>query len=1100
MDKTEQANSFLNIIRSIINEEQNKLDRVEICQIDSVNEDGTVNIKMLSDFESIRIIPNISNQSIYSFKSGDLAIIYMIQNQLSNAFIIAKCGPTNESLRISSSDGNTTGDGTVIQNITYQNVTASGVTSINGKTGEVTITAQDLGAITEIPDVTQIQSTDISSLVYDTTNGAAFEINNSIIFSDGTENNSLLKFNLPIIGINGISIDKANGKNVLEISGKDLQDLINSISLTSGTNNGTLKLTVGTTIVDNIKVTGFDQKQDQLSTSQLNAVNSGITSAKVTTYDGYQAKIDAKYTKPTGGIPKTDLSSAVQTSLGKADSALQSHQQITTGSANGTISVDGSDVAVKGLGSLAYKNSLTKSDVGLGNVENKSSTTIRSEITKSNVTSALGYTPLNSSLKGANSGIAELDENGKIPSSQLPSYVDDCVEGYLYNNKLYKESSHTTEISGESGKIYIDLASNKTYRWSGSAFVEISASLALGETSSTAYRGDRGKIAYDHSQAAHAPSNAEKNIIVGVQRNGTDLTVDSNRKVNITVPTKTSELSNDSGFTTSSDIPKASTTSPKAAGTAAVGTESAYARGDHVHPSDSTKVDKVSGKGLSTNDYTTAEKNKLSGIATGANKTIVDSALSSSSTNPVQNNVVTNALNYRINYGDALLTTNPFGGKHLYISKIDNAFYAADKRWTVSGKLYDAKTDEYKGDITNIQELFNGNYEGSVNIPIGQYALITIDFNTEYAGQFPGYPYGDILISFYYNSIPASLTARAYCNFEAHGIGWHDLTGSYFNGSASSTADVIYKFRNNSYAISTFEFKIYSKSDITCNPVQIEMNLDRPDPSKTPLLSKYRPETLYYPLTCPEFKGNLTGNATKDGNGNTITSTYIKGLSASGQTVTYTKGDGSTGTITTQDTTYSAGTHISIDGTTINASWPTASDSGYAGINKTGTVTGVKVNGTTKSPVDGVVDIGPVPTVVQTTGTSTANVMSQNSVTNELGKKADLLVNESTVTTVQSGRLYEFTDIHNPFSLSINMDTFKTSNDVSQIYFTAAANFDVVLNVSSGVRIIGDGVNASAKKISCVKGNSYYFTFGYTKKGVSIVSNIDVNWSEIATV
>lgn len=152
MDKTEQANSFLNIIRSIIKEEQNKCDRVEICQIDSVNEDGTVNIKMLSDFESIRIIPNISNQSIYSFKSGDLAIIYMIQNQLSNAFIIAKCGPTNESLRISSSDNDTTGGGTVIQNITYQNGTTSGVTSVNGKTGEVTITAQDLGAITTLPN------------------------------------------------------------------------------------------------------------------------------------------------------------------------------------------------------------------------------------------------------------------------------------------------------------------------------------------------------------------------------------------------------------------------------------------------------------------------------------------------------------------------------------------------------------------------------------------------------------------------------------------------------------------------------------------------------------------------------------------------------------------------------------------------------------------------------------------------------------------------------------------------------------------------------------------------------------------------------------
>ncbi len=115
----------------------------------------------------------------------------------------------------------------------------------------------------------------------------------------------------------------------------------------------------------------------------------------------------------------------------------------------------------------------------------------------------------------------DLDENGRIPSTLLPGYVDDAIEGYYYSSKFYKESAHTTEITGESGKIYVDLSTNKTYRWSGSAFVEISASLALGETSSTAYRGDRGKTAYDHSQAAHAPSNAEKNqnafsnIIVG---------------------------------------------------------------------------------------------------------------------------------------------------------------------------------------------------------------------------------------------------------------------------------------------------------------------------------------------------------------------------------------------------------------------------------------------------------------------------------------------------------------------------------------------------------------------------------------------------------
>lgn len=152
--------------------------------------------------------------------------------------------------------------------------------------------------------------------------------------------------------------------------------------------------------------------------------------------------------------------------------------------------------------------------------------------------------------KGANNGVAELDETGKVPSSQLPSYVDDVIEGYLSGGKFYKESGHTTEITGEAGKIYTDLVTNKTYRWSGTTYVEISASLALGETSSTAYRGDRGKIAYDHSQAAHAPSNAERNVVVAVQVNGEDLTPDGSRKVNVEVPTKVSDLENDTGFIT----------------------------------------------------------------------------------------------------------------------------------------------------------------------------------------------------------------------------------------------------------------------------------------------------------------------------------------------------------------------------------------------------------------------------------------------------------------------------------------------------------------------------------------------------------------------
>lgn len=111
-------------------------------------------------------------------------------------------------------------------------------------------------------------------------------------------------------------------------------------------------------------------------------------------------------------------------------------------------------------------------------------------ITSSNVITALGYTPLDANLKGANSGVAELDANGKVPSSQLPSYVDDVLEYAKLN------SFPTT---GETGKIYIAQDTNKTYRWSGTAYVEISSSIALGTTSSTAYRGDYGNAAYSHA-------------------------------------------------------------------------------------------------------------------------------------------------------------------------------------------------------------------------------------------------------------------------------------------------------------------------------------------------------------------------------------------------------------------------------------------------------------------------------------------------------------------------------------------------------------------------------------------------------------------------
>ena len=117
---------------------------------------------------------------------------------------------------------------------------------------------------------------------------------------------------------------------------------------------------------------------------------------------------------------------------------------------------------------------------------------------------------IETSQLGVASGVATLGTDGKILTSQLPSYVDDVIEGYKSGADFFEDSAHTAskKITGETGKIYVDLSTNVTYRWSGTAYVEISASLALGETGATAYRGDRGKIAYDHSQSAHARTDA----------------------------------------------------------------------------------------------------------------------------------------------------------------------------------------------------------------------------------------------------------------------------------------------------------------------------------------------------------------------------------------------------------------------------------------------------------------------------------------------------------------------------------------------------------------------------------------------------------------
>lgn len=148
---------------------------------------------------------------------------------------------------------------------------------------------------------------------------------------------------------------------------------------------------------------------------------SGAFSAANSAY----ALANSKYAKPADGIPKSDLSIGVQAALDKASVSIQYHQKIATGSSKGTISVDGKDVAVNGLGNMAYKDSISKSDVGLGSVVN----------------AGQDSTPTESS-------------NNYITSGGVKSYVDSAI-GAVKQFQYEVVTELPTAAAATMGKIYL---------------------------------------------------------------------------------------------------------------------------------------------------------------------------------------------------------------------------------------------------------------------------------------------------------------------------------------------------------------------------------------------------------------------------------------------------------------------------------------------------------------------------------------------------------------------------------------------------------------------------------------------------------------------
>ena len=257
--------------------------------------------------------------------------------------------------------------------------------------------------------------------------------------------------------------------------------------------------------VNGLAELGSDGK---VPSTQLPTIPSAQIQSDYTQNDN--TKVDYIKNKPTLGTAAA---------LDVPSSGNASTSQVVKG--NDTRLTDARNAAdVSAWAKATTKPSYTASEVGLGNVDNTSDSTKKTNFTGSIASGNTGFVTggdvytglsgkLDTSLKGAHNGLAELDSNGLVPSTQLPSYVDDVLNGTAqnvtetaagtYSATGFILTGQSTPCTPEDGKTYVDTTSNIQYRWTGTVFVSMGSNITLGETNMTAYRGDRGKTAYDHA-------------------------------------------------------------------------------------------------------------------------------------------------------------------------------------------------------------------------------------------------------------------------------------------------------------------------------------------------------------------------------------------------------------------------------------------------------------------------------------------------------------------------------------------------------------------------------------------------------------------------
>ena len=519
----------------------------------------------------------------------------------------------------------------------------------------------------------------------------------------------------------------------------------------------------------------------------------------------------------------------------------------------------------------------------------------KSNINSSNIIDALGYTP------------AELDESGKVLSSQLPSYVDDVLE---YN------SEDNFPETGESGKIYISLNSNKTYRWSGSVYVELSESISLGTTSSTAFRGDYGNIAYQHANKKglafasglyKITTNDQGHVTSAVAVTKSDITA-------LGIPSQDTTYNTMTGATVDTAGTLGLVPAPS------IGSQDKFLKGDGTW----SELNEATLQSL------TIQKNGSSlDTYNGSESKIINIIV------PTKVSELTNDEQYQ--------TASDVSNASVYKASRDNSENLIDATYLKNVSVQGQKTILTKGNGTT------STVSGYTVTPNNSttntwHKLGTFNTKTQGAG-------GEIWLFG-----GRGQNSRVSQNMWAHILikkGYQGATASTTNYVAASYEIFVPPSRLDIYK--NVKFKVF------CTEIGIiDVWVYFPFPYSR---AYYYPAGEYNSFTVANteqteepVEGDTYGVEqpceggiiVSSSNGTSIDE-VIKTLSINGKTITYTKGNGTTGTLTTQDTTYTGTNGINISGTSISNSGvrsiSSGSTNGTISVNTNGTSANVAVKG-----------------------------------------------------------------------------------------------------------------------------------------------------------